>query len=111
MMMKKKKIYLLYDFEELCGCFTTLEGAKKAAFEHISYLKQYILETSKRLGFENIEFEIYQDQGERRWLFGLLAKANGSDLHRRKIVIFEYLQNQYYSSIKRLIDQKAQKRN
>ena len=105
----KKKIYLVYDFEELCGIFSTLENAKKAVGEHLSLVRDYTRQKSRRLGFGEVSFELYQDEGERRWIYALLAKTkdNGGDLHRRKVVIYEYNQDQYYSSMKRLSEQKG----
>ncbi len=102
-----KKIYLVYDFEELCGVFSTLPHAKKAVAEHLSLIRKYTEDKSRRLGFGEVAFEVFQDSGERRWIYAMLAKtkANGHDLHRRKVVIYEYNQDQYYSSMKRLVGQ------
>jgi hypothetical protein len=104
-----KKIYLVYDFEELCGVFSTLPLAKKAVAEHLAHIKKYTAEKAKRLGFGEVEFEVFEDEGERRWIFALLAKTvlDKRDLHRRRVAIYQYKEDEYYSSIKRLADQKA----
>jgi hypothetical protein len=107
--MPSSKIYLVYDFEELCGVFSSLANAKRAVAEHLSYIKKYTEEKSRRLGFGEVDFEVFEDPGERRWIYALLArtKSNGGDLHRRKVVIYEYKQDEYYSSMKRLVEQKS----
>jgi hypothetical protein len=103
------KIYLVYDFEELCGVFSSLALAKKAVAEHLSHIKRYTREKSDRLGFGEVEFEVYEEQGERRWIFALLAKTarDKRDLHRRRVAIYQYNQDEYYSSMKRLAEQKS----
>ncbi|MCX8197953.1 MAG: hypothetical protein N3F07_02035 [Candidatus Micrarchaeota archaeon] len=105
--MGQEKIYLVYDFEELCGAFSSLKKAKEAVAEHISYIKKYTSEKAKRLGLGEAVFEVFEDCGQRRWVYALLAKSknNGGDLHRRKIVICEYKKDTYCSSIKRLVEQ------
>ncbi|MEM4634176.1 MAG: hypothetical protein QW275_03415 [Candidatus Anstonellaceae archaeon] len=106
-----KKIYLVYDFEELCGVFSTFSKAKQAVHEHIFYIKKYTQDKAKKLNLGEADFEIYEDNGERRWIYALVAKSknNGHDLHMRKIAIYEYEQDKYYSSIKHLVDQKKAK--
>ncbi|MCX6771065.1 MAG: hypothetical protein NTX79_03345 [Candidatus Micrarchaeota archaeon] len=103
------KIYLVYDFEELCGVFSSLSLARKAVAEHLSHIKKYTQEKSERLGFGDVEFEVFEDQGERRWIFALLAKTKRDkrDLHRRRVAIYQYNQDEYYSSMKRLAEQKT----
>ena len=103
------KIYLVYDFEELCGVFTSLPLARKAVAEHLAHIKKYTQEKSARLGFGDVEFEVFEDEGERRWIFALLAKTKSDkrDLHRRRVAIYQYNQDEYYSSIKRLAEQKT----
>lgn len=103
------KIYLVYDFEELCGVFSTLPLAKKAVVEHLFHIKKYTQEKSERLGFGDVEFEVFEDEGERRWIFALLAKTarDKRDLHRRRVAIYQYNQDEYYSSMKRLAEQKT----
>lgn len=107
--MADNKIYLVYDFEELCGVFSSLENARKAVAEHLSFIRRYTEQQSRRLGFGEVTFEVFQDEGERRWIYGMLArtKKDGGDLHRRKVVIYEYNKDEYYSSMKRLVEQKA----
>ena len=103
--MPQKKIYLVYDFEELCGVFSSLENARVAVGEHLAHIKNYTEDKAKKLGFGEVAFEVFQDDGERRWIYALLAKTkdNGADLHRRKVVIYEYNMDEYYSSMKRLV--------
>ncbi|MCL6089303.1 MAG: hypothetical protein M1530_04055 [Candidatus Marsarchaeota archaeon] len=103
------KIYLVYDFEELCGVFSSLSNARRAVAEHLALIRKYTEEKSRRLGFGEVTFEVFQDQGERRWIYAMLArtKKDGADLHRRKVVIYEYRQDQYYSSMKRLAGQQT----
>lgn len=102
--MPQKKIYLVYDFEELCGVFSSLENAREAVAEHLAHIRNYTEQKAKRLGFGEVSFEVFRDDGERRWIYALLAKTkdNGGDLHRRKVVIYEYNMDEYYSSMKRL---------
>ena len=102
------KIYLVYDFEELCGVFSTLALARKAVAEHLAHIKKYTQEKSGRLGFGEVEFEVFEDEGERRWIFALLARTSRDkrDLHRRRVAIYQYNQDEYYSSMKRLAEQK-----
>ncbi len=109
--MPKRKIYLVYDFEELCGVFSSLSSAKKAVAEHLSLIRKYTEEKAKKLNFGHVEFEVFEEKGEGRWIFALLAKTknNGHDLHRRRVVIYEYNLDEYYSSMKRLASQKAGK--
>lgn len=104
-----KKIYLVYDFEELCGVFSSLANARKAVGEHLSLIRRYTEEKSRKLGFGEVSFEVFEDSGERRWIYALLAKTarDGGDLHRRKVVIYEYNQDEYYSSMKRIVGQKG----
>ena len=104
-----KKIYLVYDFEELCGVFSTLPLARKAVAEHLAHIKKYTKEKADRLGFGEVEFEVFEDGGERRWIFALLAKTKRDkrDLHRRRVAIYQYNQDEYYSSMKRLAQQKT----
>lgn len=106
---QKKKIYLVYDFEELCGVFSSLALAREAVAEHLMHIRNYTEDRAKRLGFGKVHFEVFQDDGERRWIYALLARTsdNGSDLHRRRVVIYEYNQDEYYSSMKRLASQKS----
>ena len=103
-----KRIYLVYDFEELCGVFSSLALAKKAVAQHLSHIRKYTEDKSRRLGFGEVDFEVFEDSGERRWIYAMLAKTkrDGGDLHRRKVVIYEYMQDEYYSSMKRLVEQK-----
>ncbi|GEM_PF-1153326 len=103
------KIYLVYDFEELCGVFSSLALAKKAVAEHLAHIKRYTKEKSDRLGFGDVEFDVYEEKGERRWIFALLAKTahDKRDLHRRRVAIYQYNQDEYYSSMKRLAQQKS----
>ncbi|MFA6214145.1 MAG: hypothetical protein WC717_02600 [Candidatus Micrarchaeia archaeon] len=104
-----KKIYLVYDFEELCGVFTTLPLARRAVAEHLAHIKKYTKEKAGRLGFGDVEFEVFEDCGERRWIFALLARTRRDrrDLHRRRVAIYQYNQDEYYSSMKRLAQQKT----
>lgn len=104
----QKKIYLVYDFEELCGAFSTLALAKKAVGEHLAHIRSYTEEKARRLGFGEVAFEVFEDTGERRWIYAVLArtKRDGGDLHRRKVAIYEYNRDEYYSSMKRLAEQK-----
>ena len=104
----QKKIYLVYDFEELCGVFSTLANAKNAVAEHLALVRKYTEEKSRRLGFGEVSFEVFEDAGERRWIYAMLAKTkrDGGDLHRRKVAIYEYNRDEYYSSMKRLAEQK-----
>jgi len=108
--MPKTKIYLVYDFEELCGVFSTLPNAKKAVAEHLALIRKYTEEKARKLSFGHVEFEVFEEKGERRWIFALLAKTknNGHDLHRRRVVIYEYSMDKYYSSMKRLVEQKGE---
>jgi len=103
------KIYLVYDFEELCGVFSSLPLAKKAVAEHLAHIKKYTSEKSQRLGFGEVEFEVFEEAGDRRWIFALLAKTSHDkrDLHRRRVAIYQYNQDEYYSSMKRLAEQKG----
>ena len=103
------KIYLVYDFEELCGVFSSLALARKAVAEHLAHIKKYTSEKSGRLGFGEVEFEVFEDEGERRWIFALLAKTKRDkrDLHLRRVAIYQYNQDEYYSSMKRLAQQKG----
>ncbi|MCX6773166.1 MAG: hypothetical protein NTV88_05370 [Candidatus Micrarchaeota archaeon] len=110
-MPKKKQnpqtpIYLVYDFEELCGVFSTLPLAREAAEEHLALVKNYTVKKAKQMKFGDVTFEVYRDDGERRWLYAMVAKTkhNNADLHRRKVVIYQYNMDQYYSMMKRFID-------
>ena len=104
----QKKIYLVYDFEELCGVFSSLANARRAVAEHLALVRKYTEEKSRRLGFGEVSFEVFEDAGERRWIYAMLAKTkrDGGDLHRRKVAIYEYNRDEYYSSMKRLAEQK-----
>lgn len=99
-------IYLVYDFEELCGVFSSLPRAREAAEEHLALVRSYTEKKAKQMKFGEVQFEVYRDDGERRWIYALLAKTkhNGADLHRRKVVIYEYNLDQYYSMMKRFTD-------
>ncbi|MCX8175150.1 MAG: hypothetical protein N3E51_03010 [Candidatus Micrarchaeota archaeon] len=101
----QKRIYLVYDFEELCGVFSSLPLARKAAQEHLALIRKYTEDKAKQMNFGEVEFEVYEDEGERRWLYGLVAKTkkDGADLHRRKVVIYQYEMDKYYSIMKRLV--------
>ena len=97
----QKKIYLVYDFEELCGVFSSLANARRAVAEHLALVRKYPEEKSRRLGFGEVSFEVFEDAGERRWIYAMLAKTkkDGGDLHRRKVAIYEYNSDEYYSSM------------
>lgn len=100
------KIYLVYDFEELCGVFSSLERAREAVGEHLALVKKYTEKKAKQMNFGEVAFEIFRDEGERRWLYALVAKTkhNNADLHRRKVVIYQYNMDEYYSMMKRFVD-------
>ena len=102
----ENKIYLVYDFEELCGVFSSLPLAREAAEEHLELVKDYTVKKARQMKFGEVAFEVYRDEGERRWLYALVAKTkhNGADLHRRKVVIYQYNLDQYYSMMKRFVD-------
>ncbi|VVC00020.1 Uncharacterised protein [uncultured archaeon] len=102
----QKRIYLVYDFEELCGIFSSLANARRAVDEHLSLVKSYTEKKAKQMKFGEVAFEIFRDDGERRWLYALVAKTkhNGADLHRRKVVIYQYNMDEYYSMMKRFTD-------
>ena len=89
--------------------FSSLALARKAVAEHLAHIKKYTQEKSGRLGFGEVEFEVFEDEGERRWIFALLAKTKHDkrDLHRRRVAIYQYNQDEYYSSMKRLAEQKT----
>lgn len=99
-------IYLVYDFEELCGVFSSLPRAREAAEEHLSLVRSYTVKKARQMKFGEVNFEVYRDDGERRWLYALVAKTrkDGRDLHRRKVVIYKYNMDQYYSMMKRFSD-------
>ena len=99
-------IYLVYDFEELCGVFSSLPRAREAAEEHLSLVRSYTEKKAKQMKFGDVDFEVYRDDGERRWLYAMVArtKKDGQDLHRRKVVIYQYNMDQYYSLMKRFLD-------
>jgi len=102
----EKKIYLVYDFEELCGVFSSLERARDAVTQHLALVKRYTEKKAKQMNFGEVAFEIFRDDGERRWLYALVAKTrhNNADLHRRKVVIYQYNMDEYYSMMKRFVD-------
>ena len=99
-------IYLVYDFEELCGIFSSLPRASEAAEEHLALVRSYTEKKARQMKFGEVDFEVYRDDGERRWLYAMVArtKKDGADLHRRKIVIYQYNMDQYYSMMKRFAD-------
>lgn len=99
-------IYLVYDFEELCGVFSSLPRAREAAEEHLALVRNYTVRKAKQMKFGDVQFEIYRDEGERRWLYAMVAKTkkDGADLHRRKVVIYQYNMDEYYSMMKRFVD-------
>ena len=99
-------IYLVYDFEELCGVFSSLPLAREAAEQHLALVRSYTEKKAKQMKFGDVEFEVYRDDGERRWLYAMVAKTakDGADLHRRKVVIYQYNMDQYYSMLKRFVD-------
>ncbi|MEM4348357.1 MAG: hypothetical protein QXN37_02195 [Candidatus Anstonellaceae archaeon] len=100
---KKKMIYLMYDFDELCGVFSSLDLAKKAVDQHLLHIKNYVQRKSLQLGFGEVDFEIFEEKSENKHIYAVLAKAkNGKDVHRRKIVVFGRQQDTYDSTIKRL---------
>ena len=99
-------IYLVYDFEELCGVFSSLPRAREAAEEHLALVRSYTEKKAKQMKFGSVEFEVYRDEGERRWLYAMVAKTkkDGADLHRRKVVIYQYNMDEYYSMMKRFAE-------
>lgn len=101
-----KKVYLVYDFDELCGVFSSLSAAKKAVALHLSHIKKYTEKKSRQLGFGEVDFEVFEDSLERKWVYSVLAKTRekGEDLHRRRVMICEYNQNEYFSTMKRLAE-------
>ncbi|MCX8197527.1 MAG: hypothetical protein N3G80_04425 [Candidatus Micrarchaeota archaeon] len=104
-MKKKTLVYLVYDFEELCGVFSSFSCAKNAVARHLEYLKKYVEKKARQLGFGEIEFEIFEEGQKNRWIYAVLAKSkSGKDIHRRKIVIIRKVQNSYDSTIKRLAE-------
>lgn len=100
------KIYLVYDFEELCGVFTDLELAKKAVAEHLGLIKHYSKSKAKKMGFGEIDFEVYERAANKSWVYALLVKTkkDNRDLHRRKIAIYELNLNEYNSLLKKFVE-------
>ena len=100
------KIYLVYDFEELCGVFSSLPRAREAAEEHLALVRSYTVRKAKQMKFGDVQFEVYRDDGDRRWLYAMVAKTarDGADLHRRKVVIYQYNMDEYYSMMKRFAE-------
>ncbi|MEM4554874.1 MAG: hypothetical protein QXT25_03435 [Candidatus Anstonellaceae archaeon] len=102
---KKKRVYLMYDFDELCGVFSSLALAKKAASQHLLHIKNYVQKKASQLGFGEVDFEVFEAKSGEKHIYAVLAKAkNGKDLHRRKIVICGRQQDSYDSTIKRLAE-------
>ena len=102
----QSSIYLVYDFEELCGVFSTLELAKKAVAEHLGLIKHYSKSKAKKMGLGEISFEVYERAANRSWVYALLVKTkkNDQDLHRRKIAIYELRLNEYNSLLKKYVE-------
>jgi hypothetical protein len=101
-----KKIYLVYDFEELCGAFSSLERAKKAVAQHLGLIKHYSKKKAEGMGFGDLDFEVYERSAHKSWIYALLVKTkkDNRDLHRRKIAIYELALDEYNSLIKKFLD-------
>jgi hypothetical protein len=103
-----RKVYLVYDFEEFCGAYSSFALARKAVSEHLSHVKKYALQQAKKLEFGDLDFEVTESSGESHWSYSFLAKtkSNGLDLHCRRPTIYECPMDEYDSMTKRLMDRK-----
>lgn len=103
-----KKVYLVYDYEEFCGAYSSLLLAKKAVGEHLGLVKDYASEQAQKLNFGEVECELRRDEGERTWIYSFMVKTkgNGMDLHCRRPTIFECPLNEYDSVTRRLMEKR-----
>jgi hypothetical protein len=103
----KPSVYLLYDFEELCGVFATRQKAIDAALAHLELLKKYSRQKAKQLSMGEVSFDVLHESDKTRLAWGLMVKSvGGVPLHSRKISIFERSLDQYHSLLKRHMDGK-----
>ncbi len=102
----QKKVYLVYDYEEFCGAYSSLSIAKKAVKEHLGAVMDLASSQAAKLELGDIALEISEDSGKKRWAFSALFKTknNGADLHCRRPTIFECPIDEYDSVTKRLLE-------
>lgn len=107
-----KKIFLVYDFEELCGAFSTLPLAKKAVAQHLGLIKHYSKTKAEKMGFGELDFEVYERAAKKSWVYALLVKTkrDNVDLHRRKIAIYELALDEYSSLLKKFMEKKPEQK-
>ncbi len=103
-----KKVFLVYDYEEFCGVYSSLLLAKKAVGEHLGLVKKYALSQAEKLDFGDLECELRKEERERTWVysFSVKAKSNGMDLHCRRPIIYECPVDEYDSVTRRLMEKR-----
>ena len=106
----ERKVYLVYDYEEFCGAFSSLLLAKKAVDEHLGIVKKYASSQAEKLNIGEVEYELRKDEGERTWVYSFLVKSkgNGMDLHCRRPTIFECQLDEYNSMTSRMLKKRKE---
>ena len=99
-----KKVYLVYDYEEFCGAFSSLQSAKKAVEEHLEIIRESASAQAKKLNMGDLEYELSEDKGENAWVYSFLVKSRlrGHDIHCRRPTIYKCPLDRYDSVTKRL---------
>jgi len=99
-----RKVYLVYDYEEFCGVYSSFSLAKKAVERHLGIVKDFAERQAKSRKLGELAYELRQAAGERTWVYSLLVKEkeSGLDLHCRRPIIYECPLDQYDSMTKRM---------
>lgn len=107
----QKKVYLVYDYEEFCGAFSTLSIAKKAVKRHLAVVRGYAQMQAEKMELGELQLDVTEDSGRKRWsyLATFKTKNDGQDLHCRRPTIFECPMDEYDSMTKRMVEGKSKK--
>ena len=111
------KIYTLWDSDELCGIFSTLEKGRAAARKQVGYMKCAMRRDAKRfkhapgIGKDIEEKVVYPPKLRHMpnaWFFGI--EPDGSKRMPRGVTVYEGKLDKYDSLLKRIYSRKKRKR-
>lgn len=102
----QKKVYLVYDYEEFCGAYSSLSIAKKAVKKHLGAVMDLASSQAAKLELGDLQLEVTEDSGKKRWTYlaSFKTASDGQDLHCRRPTIFECPIDEYDSVTKRLLE-------
>ncbi|MCX8195062.1 MAG: hypothetical protein N3G22_03080 [Candidatus Micrarchaeota archaeon] len=106
-----KKIYLVYDYEQFCGAYSSFALAKKAVEQHLDIVLKCAQEQAEKKKMGEIQLEVAEDRGKSHWAYlaSFKAVATGREVHCSRPTIFECPLDRYDSVIKRLAENSSAK--